>query len=217
MLTVNYKTSQRKLKTFILQLFILIMLIPFTGLAQNSPDSILPVTISSIKAYPFKSGINLDWFVTQQLETNRYEVEKSEDGTTFTKVGTIMPNLTTGSVAYNWFDPNPGLGNNYYRIKMFESTLLSSYTKIVEARISNGGSTTMSVYPNPLVGSTLNVKVTNTDKATSKLIISNNLGQIVSNKVVELEGVPIPVDVYNLKPGIYQVTVGGMTAQVVRL
>jgi hypothetical protein len=220
MLTFITKSAKRKLTNFMLQLIFVIMLIPFTGLAQKvSPnaDSVLPVTISSMKAYPYKNGVNLDWYVTQQLATNRFEIEKSVNGVDFTVVATIIPDATSGSVAYSWFDPNPSIGNNYYRINMYESSLVSAYTQIVEATITKGGTPTMSVYPNPVVGSTVNIKVTNMDKTNTQLIISNNLGQIVSNKTVEIGGVSAPVDVDNLRPGIYHVKIGNLTAQIVKL
>ena len=221
MRTTITKSAKTQLTIIMLQLVLLIMFVPFTGSSQDkdsySADSVLPVTISSIKAYPYKNGVNLDWYVTQQLATNRYEIERSSNGVDFQKVHTVTPDATSGSVAYSWFDENPSPGSNYYRINMFESSLSSSYTQIVETTVSRSGNPSISVYPNPVAGSTVNLKVTNMDKTSARLVISNNLGQIITNKEVQIGSSPTSVDVDRLKPGVYHLTLDGVTAQVVKL
>lgn len=116
-------------------------------------ESVLPVNISDIRAYQKERGIQVEWLVRSEKSIDRYEVEKSADGSRFEKAGTINASSSALTKTYSWFDATPVNGENFYRIKVIEKAGNITYTKIVKVGFGNGSSIT--VYPNPVKGNTL--------------------------------------------------------------
>jgi hypothetical protein len=55
------------------------------------PLKALPVTFTSIKAYRQDKNIDVEWRVDNEVNMKQYEVEKSTDGNTFTKIAQQKP------------------------------------------------------------------------------------------------------------------------------
>ena len=152
------------------------------------PTSTLPVTITNVKAYTKDKGIQVDWTVQTELNIDRYEVEKSGNGTEFVKATSVSAKGNSAiTQLYGWLDNNPIVGNNFYRIKVIEKTGAVKYTQIVKVTIG-GGEASMSVYPNPVKGKVMNVRLTNMEKAKYTLSLYNNLGQQVYTGIIEHNG-----------------------------
>ena len=68
----------------------------------------------------------------------------------------------------------------------------------------------ISVYPNPVNGNTLFVKVSHTESATAKIQIINALGQTIKQKDVtssaEIESIH-EIDIQDVRKGLYRVLV----------
>ena len=67
------------------------------------------------------ANINLAWITSAEINSSVFEVEKSYDGTTFHRVGTLQAaGNKLSSSGYNYTDPE-NVQYNYYRIKMQHS------------------------------------------------------------------------------------------------
>jgi hypothetical protein len=56
--------------------------------------------------------------VENEINIKHYEVEKSTNGTSFTKLNTtVATGANRTSTTYGWLDANPLTGNNFYRIR----------------------------------------------------------------------------------------------------
>lgn len=114
----------------------------------------LPLQFGSFYAY--KSGDNgmLNWNTENQDATLSYfEIERSFDGTTFTKIGRTEPNRNAANAQYLFTDANlfsTYKGTAYYRIKMINRSGNATYSAIRSIR-SDGSGFTLNVYPNPAV------------------------------------------------------------------
>jgi hypothetical protein len=149
-------------------------------------DAPLPVTLKSIKAYEHNTGINVDWSVNQQINTDRYEVEKSLIGYNFSKSGTVPATAISGSADYTWFDATPNMGANFYRVKMIDKNGVFSYSSVVKVVISRGAPS-ISIYPNPAVDGIINLQMTNIPKGAYQIKVINSLGQVVMVKQIQHE------------------------------
>ena len=142
----------------------------------------LPIDISSIKAYEENSGVQVDWIMKYEQDMDKYEVEKSTDGRQFVQVGTVLSKGNSSiQVNYGWFDANPAFGDNFYRVKSIEKAGTYKYSDIVRVNIGKGGSTDISMYPNPFEGNGFNLQLNKFAAGTYTLTMYNSLGQQVYN------------------------------------
>ena len=83
------------------------------------PGRLLPMSFTSTKAWQQNSNsILVEWQVANQQNTQGYEVQKSTDGCSFSKVGMHAAIQTSGAdMTYRWQDIYPIKADNFYRIK----------------------------------------------------------------------------------------------------
>ncbi|MGN6534065.1 MAG: T9SS type A sorting domain-containing protein, partial [Ginsengibacter sp.] len=169
---------------------------------------VMPVTFTSVKATSKNATVAVEWKVENQSKLQQYEVEKSSDGSQFTKVASIAANNNASSV-YSWTDENPVAGNNYYRIRSVDLNGATAYTSIVKAEIVkiNGQ---MKVYPNPAVDAKVSLELNNAPAGVYYARLFNPLGQvIVSQKIVHQAGTSTETIKWNnaAARGIYQLEI----------
>lgn len=142
--------------------------------------TVVPVTFVSVKAAQLGGNIAVEWKVANQLNIVKYEVEKSADGTNFTKVGTIS---ASNSTTYNWLDQNVVRGYNYYRIKSLDNNGQVKYTEIVKVLAGNG-KPAITVSPNPIQGNFVNIQFTEQQAGKYGIRLINVSGQVVYSREV---------------------------------
>jgi hypothetical protein len=150
----------------------------------------LPVTFVDVKAVRQKEQINVTWKVENEINIREYAVEKSTNGVSFIKIGTV---LASGLNEYPYVDASPFAGNNFYRIRSVGVTGEVGYSKIV--KVSYEAEPMISIYPNPIKSdrkSTINFKNVIAGRYTLKL--TNNLGQVLMRKVIQHDGVTTQYD-----------------------
>jgi len=154
----------------------------------NADGIILPVSIVNLKAYQKNNGIQIDWSALNELNMDRYEVERSADGIHFTSISNIKAS-NNGSQLNNYsvFDDKPLTGNNFYRIKATDKNGKVNYTFIVSVNI-NGGKINITVQPNPVQNRVLNVQLNNLSAGSYTALLYNSAGQQVLNKNIEHAG-----------------------------
>ena len=118
---------------------------------ENKTLGALPVTLTSIKATPKNSGVEVSWTVTNEQNMQQYVVERSTDGgRTYTAVAEQAAANASVSNNYIGFDAAPLRGDNIYRIKMEGKEGSISYSATVKVTISEQGGIQISLYPNPV-------------------------------------------------------------------
>ena len=152
------------------------------------PTSTLPLTLTGIKAYQKDKGIQVDWTVANEITTDHYEVEKSGNGQQFEKSASIAARHNNSTAEfYGWFDSNPIVGSNYYRIKIVDRSGDVKYSRIAKVNIGKVEAG-ITVYPNPVQGGIVHLQFANLDLGKYNLILYNSLGEKVFNKMVEHNG-----------------------------
>ena len=149
--------------------------------------SVVPVTLTNVKAYQKNAGVQVEWTAQQENNIDRYEVERSQNGQQFIKLGSVEAKGNSSVVInYNLFDPAPLGGVNFYRIKIIEAGKIT-YSQVMKVTISNGA-TLITIYPNPLKGKTIVLQMNNLQKGNYTITLSNGLGQQLLHKVIEHPG-----------------------------
>ncbi len=142
--------------------------------------TVLPVTISSVKAAQLNNNIIVEWKVENEINMLKYEVEKSTNGNTFTVAYAVnVSGSDNANNTYNWLHVNAEQGNNFYRIKTYGNNGEVKYSAIVKVTISNNKTSSMKIYPNPVINNTINLQLANQPKGNYLLKLSNNIGQTI--------------------------------------
>lgn len=104
----------------------------------------LPIDLLSFEAEKINRSANLKWEIIESEDLDFFEIEKSNDGNTFEKIGKSYSRENQN--IYQFTDQNLFAGTNYYRLKIQEITGEFSYSPI---RSIYNSEPTISVYPNP--------------------------------------------------------------------
>ena len=179
---------------------------------------VLPVTITSLKAYRQQDNIAIEWKTSNEINIKQYEVERSADGRTFTKINSIGATAVNGgNAAYSVTDTDPFDGTNYYRIHSVENDGKVKYSSIAEVMMQ-GISTQplIVVYPNPVTGNTISVQFNNIERGNYALQLFNATGQLVFVKTIRYNGTTVEnVEVpENFAPGKYELRLLGDNIKV---
>jgi uncharacterized repeat protein (TIGR01451 family) len=173
----------------------------------------LPVTLVAFTAETVHNrDAQLTWSTASEANNDHFEVERSFDGTRFTKLDQVAGQGTTIlRTAYAFTDAgvaSKATGAVYYRLKQVDTDGKSSYSPVRTVSFTKTAVLSLSLYPNPAqtvtkldlsqLPTTVTVQVLVLD-ATGRTVLSTSLGG----------GLPQPLDVQSLATGTYNVIVSG--------
>jgi endonuclease I len=107
----------------------------------------LPVTLRSFEGV-YRNNISyLDWRIEEEKELSHYEIQRSIDGKTFSKIGLIKSAYAHN---YRFEDPmsNPLSNRYYYRLKMIDLDGSYDYSKVVSIEVTTK-KYVFTLFPNP--------------------------------------------------------------------
>ena len=165
---------------------------------------VLAVNFIAVNATRQNNNVAVKWEVADQININRYEVEKSADGRNFNVVAYLQANSAT--VNYNWLDENAVVGTNYYRIKSADNNSQFQYSNIVKVLRGKVNLGTV-VSPNPVHDNLVNIQFVNQQAGKYSVRLVNVQGQIVYSKTAlcnagnTSQSISLPASVAN---GVYQ-------------
>ncbi len=122
----------------------------------QSEASVLPITLTSVKAAPQNGGVSVSWTTQNEVNVKQYVVERSVDaGTSFSGIAIAAAKnngATTPLSSYTSFDAAPVKGDNLYRIRIEGVDGKVTYSNVVKVTVEEDGSgkTLITLYPNPV-------------------------------------------------------------------
>lgn len=120
----------------------------FSGFGVGVPDAALPVTWLDVQAKGNNDHNLISWTVGSEQNNNRFDVQISRDGNSFTTLGSIRSLGNTNSRrVYNFKHLKPEAGINYYRILQVDADGKSSMSKVVFVRSSASANARPFVFP----------------------------------------------------------------------
>ncbi len=156
----------------------------------------------------------ISWNTIGEKGVSRFEVEKSTDAKYFVKIGQATAK-NTATATYTATDNNTTAATNYYRIKAISEVGTVSYSNVAQLTVN---SKQFTVYPNPLVGKTLNVALTNGAVGKYIVTITSVLGQKVHEASFNHQGGSVNRSFTITNPlaaGTYTVTIRNASNQIV--
>ncbi len=125
---------------------------------RDDSQSPLPVRFIAFNGVPENNGVMLRWSTASEINNDRFEIERSTDRVTFTKIGAQIGNGTTNNVSqYSYFDGSlPVAPKLYYRLKQVDYNGEFEYSPTVEVNFTGDKDAVPApwqLYPNPYTGS----------------------------------------------------------------
>lgn len=167
----------------------------------------LPVKEMNVTAAVQSNAVLVKWSTTGENNVANYYVEHSTNGVDFTELISLKAD-NTATANYSYVDASAKEGNNYYRIKAVDNTGSISYSTVVIASIGKSKGT-INTYPNPVVGNTFNLQLSNVEGGNYTIRIISKLGQEVYVKSVNhISGSSSEqVSMHSVAAGTYTVSV----------
>ncbi len=170
-------------------------------------SSTTPVKITEITATKSSTGVNVDWSVATEINTNYYTIEHSIDGMHFESLGKVNSFAVNSSNQHNYSYTHAGVnkGKHYYRVVEVDLDGTKTYSDIVNVNFDTKKSFTIS--PNP-VAAMINLPI---DEFTgSNYMISNMIGlRLATGKITNGK-----INVSALFPGSYVLTIIDNTGNI---
>jgi hypothetical protein len=157
---------------------------------------VLPVNFSAFRAEMNNTGVSLTWSVGTEDNLTSYEIEKSIDGSDYSKIGLVN---ATGRTSYSFLDARPST-TAYYRIRSVDAMGRYTYSSI--AFVKEGKSIIiLKAFPTPF---TKTVSVQHATAGAGSLItVSSQDGRLVKS-VLPVQGTQqTDIDLSGTTAGIY--------------
>ncbi len=143
-------------------------------------DGLLPISFLSFTAECQKQTALLQWTTSQEINSQYFEVQTSNDGMRWATVKTIPAAGTSNIVNnYSFAVANP-LPNQLYRLAEYDNNGQRTYSKIISAACVENNSN-ISLYPNPATN-VLNVSTAFATDTDVQLTIYSLLGTVVHSQ-----------------------------------
>lgn len=183
------------------------------------PSSVLPVTFTAIRAQEKNGDVQLQWDVTNEVNTLSYVVERSKDGRTFNTVATVAATaMAAGEKHYQWLDMNAAKGANFYRVKSVQNSNESKYTSVVKVTLGDVMGD-INIYPNPVKNGRLSVQLNDLAEGAYEMRILNASGQVIMNRKLQhgggssVEEISLPA---GSAKGIYRLQMLGTDSRITK-
>lgn len=166
---------------------------------------VLSVKLVSFEGTRDKNDIRLTWKAEANETADRFEVEKSSNGTDFTSAGIVFATEKTGSEIYTYNTSAPAAGKIIYRLKIFNKSGKVDYSNILGFQNKEDMMKPLTIINNP-VGDRLTLSYQTAGSQALEIKITDMSGRLVqqqktnSGKGINLINLPLSS---NYKSGIY--------------
>lgn len=107
-------------------------------------ETVVPIKIERFTAIAKENDVHINWWLTNETNITKYEVEHSTNGINFSNVSSIVTNNASNYAALH---SKPNNGVNYYRLKIIEADGKITYSDIKKVLFSSV--VAINIYPNP--------------------------------------------------------------------
>jgi hypothetical protein len=122
-------------------------------------DCPMPVTLVAFDAKKEESSAHLTWSTTEEVNSHRFEIERSSNGKVWFTIGSVRSNGESSILRnYDYTDDSPEKGENLYRLRMVDLDGTYAFSAIRTVSIENG-TERISAYPNPVVNGKLTISI----------------------------------------------------------
>jgi hypothetical protein len=175
------------------------------GDSLQTLPALLPLQVMNIDAKVLNENVQLLWTVSSNEDAKSFEVERSDDGADYKKIGGRLPSSVTGAGTYDFVDAMPRKNVVYtYRVKINAKDGTSTYSEVRFIKV-NDEIIRCKLRQNP-VHNTIEAQVISAEAVNLQVSVYTNYGQKVSTETVRLvSGINnLSFPSQNLLPGLHR-------------
>jgi hypothetical protein len=101
-------------------------------------DITLPLKLLSFSGVQNNNKVKLDWSTSDESGMSHFELEKSVNGTNFSKITTVACTNRYTTTNYSFTDDSPAEGKKWYRLKIISNSGDAKYSKVIAVQIKTG-------------------------------------------------------------------------------
>ncbi len=176
-----------------------------TNTDRNSPvqiscGTVLPVTWLYINGQLQNNTALIKWATASESNTDRFEIEHSSNGISFSKIGTVAAaGNSSGTLHYEFLHNSPAIGKNYYRIRQIDLDGKFTYSSIIALQ-NTGSKASIIIAPNPVQNE---VSLFFSNPGTKIIQLLNMSGSILLTEKINGANSSHRLNMSNLTPGVY--------------
>ena len=173
--------------------------IPSGSVSSNLVTSFSPFTIGSVAVIVLpvellefnalvsdNSVVHLKWITASEINNDKFELERSQDGEKFEYFGTLKGAGNTNSIEhYSYLDLLPYSGTSYYRLKQIDYNGNFTYSQIRPVTITN--SQNVQLYPNPTNGNEIYLNIENNSANAPSIYVTDITGKLIVSEISSLK------------------------------
>lgn len=171
-------------------------------------DAPLPLNLISFSGVPMSGYNELKWITESEENMDKYVVEYSADGVTYSSIGEVLSVNDANRKIYTYRHSTLNTTTVYYRLKMSELNGTYEYSAVISIGADTGKG--VKIYPTAVTNGLVNII---SSQPVERVSITNTTGlQLLSKEMNGASGyfnVPLPV----LQKGIYIIRVSGKDFQ----
>ncbi len=142
-------------------------------LATDDNNSTLPIELLEFTGKRDLSGVILNWKTAQEINSDRFEIERSPDGSRFSKIGTRPAAGTSKTMrSYQYVDKEVSETTRYYyRLRQVDNNGSARYSGVVSILAAGEVTERWAAFPNPIqAGQLFEVKLMDTRVDNSRAV-----------------------------------------------
>lgn len=169
--------------------------------------SVLPLQLLEFDGKTIGNVNHLFWKTENEINTNFFELQRSDDAISFNPIGNIAALNTGGKNNYSFDDNLPMPGKNYYQLKMFDIDGRYKFSNVV--LLQNTAADRFTVYPNPAVDK-LSIAIYLLQPLNTTVTVEDLQGREISLQKYFLPKGPstLQLNISSLSQGMYIIKVG---------
>lgn len=166
----------------------------------------LPVSLLRFSGRRADAGNLLEWITSAEANSDRFEIERSEDGQRFDQLGQVSAAGSSNQLRnYSYTDVAPLKGKNFYRLRMVDKDGTFRYSNTI---LLQGGEPRLlvNVYPNPTAsGNNAVLNISGAAGGTLQVSVLTITGQqVMAYNLTSVNGtLQHTLPAYNLAAGQY--------------
>jgi hypothetical protein len=175
----------------------------------NSLGQPLPVKLKSFKASSTAGGVQLSWITEIENGNDYFVIERSDDGTNFTAIGTVDGAGQSNVLKeYTLNDPQAVSGTVYYRLRQVSVDGKGNYLQTVTISGKALPGSGITYFPNP-VRNSFTIQVRQKETGLMKINLYSLDGRLIKQKQLlkQEELVSTGMDIRELGKGVYMIEV----------
>lgn len=176
-----------------------------------SYNTILPVELVHFTGQISGKTVELNWKTASESNNEKFEVERSWNGTEFHKIGEVKGNGTTAEQQeYSFTIKNPRNGISYYRLKQIDYDEQFEYSKVISVDFKGENGDVGEFYPNPSKSGLVNLDYSSQNDDKISVSVFDVTGKLVVNQIQQVSNGEsnLSFDFSELNTGIYIVKIG---------